>query len=46
MDDSIMGVMQMTEVTIEQRVARLERLLYLLIGLQAPGLMDYLGLLG
>jgi hypothetical protein len=38
--------MEMSEVTIEQRVARLERLLYLLIGLQAPGLMDYLGLLG
>lgn len=36
----------MSEITIEQRVARLERLLYLLIGLQAPGLMDYLGLLG
>jgi len=31
--------------TLEDRVGRLERLLYLLIGLQVPNLLPHLGLL-
>ena len=31
--------------TIEQRIARLERMMYLLIGLQLPNLLPYLGVL-
>ena len=31
--------------SMEARVARLERLLYLLIGLQAPQLLQFLGVL-
>ncbi len=36
----------MSEQTIEQRVARLERLIYLLIGMNAPQLLTYLQALG
>ena len=31
--------------TIEQRIARLERMMYLLIGLQIPGLLPYLAMM-
>ena len=31
--------------SIEQRIARLERMMYLLIGLQLPNLLPYLGVL-
>ena len=31
--------------SIEQRISRLERLIYLLIGLQIPDLLPYLGVL-
>jgi hypothetical protein len=31
--------------TIEQRIARLERMMYLLIGLQVPALIPLIGIL-
>jgi len=31
--------------TVEARIARLERLMYLVIGLQLPALMPYVGVL-
>jgi len=36
---------EVVDKSIEQRIARLERLIYLLIGLQLPSLLPYLAMM-